>query len=125
VGRGSGHCTRLLLPGDSFHGARAEEVQAVPTPARCCRQTCETSCKLTWWGGIRQGTYAVLGHWLGKVDEALDSVLLRMADGSVCRVANADPEVLIPVEDEVRRHVGRIRRKNPKCGASRSVGRDT
>jgi len=50
----------------------------------------------------KQGTYVVYGHWLGKVDEAMDHVTVRMQDGSVCRVANADPELLVPQHDEVR-----------------------
>lgn len=54
---------------------------------------------------VKQGTYVVLGEWLGKVDEVLDSVVLRMVDGSMCRIPNADQEVLIPVEDEVSKRL--------------------
>jgi hypothetical protein len=50
---------------------------------------------------VKQGTYVVYGQWLGKVDEAMDHVTLRMTDGSVCRITNADPELLVPQHDEV------------------------
>ena len=39
---------------------------------------------------LRQGSYVVRGQWVGKVDEAFDHITLRMSEGSVCRIANAD-----------------------------------
>ncbi|KAJ1484595.1 hypothetical protein T484DRAFT_1796587 [Baffinella frigidus] len=50
---------------------------------------------------LKPGGFAVYGGWLGKVEEALDHVVVRFADGSVCRVSNADPETLVPLGEDV------------------------
>ena len=50
---------------------------------------------------LKPGGFAVYGGWLGKVEEALDHVIVRFADGSVCRVSNADPETLVPLGEDV------------------------
>jgi len=49
---------------------------------------------------LKQGTYVVHKQWLGQVEDAFEHVTVRMVDGSVCRIANADPEVLVPLDDE-------------------------
>ncbi|KAJ1468195.1 hypothetical protein T484DRAFT_1856181 [Baffinella frigidus] len=45
---------------------------------------------------LRPGVYAVHGKWLGKVEEALDHVIVLWDDGSVCRMLDADPLYLLP-----------------------------
>lgn len=42
------------------------------------------------------GDYVVSGPWLGRVDEVLDNVNVLFDDGSVCKVARADPMRLRP-----------------------------
>ncbi|XP_006643704.1 probable ubiquitin-conjugating enzyme E2 23 isoform X2 [Oryza brachyantha] len=42
------------------------------------------------------GDYVVSGAWLGRVDEVLDNVNVLFDDGSVCKVARADPMRLRP-----------------------------
>ena len=49
---------------------------------------------------LRQGSYVVRGQWVGKVDEAFDHITLRMSEGSVCRIANADDDMLTPLEEQ-------------------------
>uniref|UniRef100_A0A0D9UWA6 E2 ubiquitin-conjugating enzyme n=1 Tax=Leersia perrieri TaxID=77586 RepID=A0A0D9UWA6_9ORYZ len=42
------------------------------------------------------GDYVVSGPWLGRVDEVLDNVNVLFDDGSICKVAKADPMRLRP-----------------------------
>lgn len=43
------------------------------------------------------GDYVVLGPWLGRIDDVLDSVTVKVDDGSVCKVLKADPLRLKPI----------------------------
>ncbi|XP_031380623.1 probable ubiquitin-conjugating enzyme E2 23 [Punica granatum] len=43
------------------------------------------------------GDYVVLGPWLGRIDDVLDNVTVKVDDGSVCKVVKADPLRLRPV----------------------------
>eukprot|EP00873_Tetraselmis_striata_P008784 jgi/Tetstr1/429048/TSEL_019013.t1 len=44
---------------------------------------------------FRPGMYVVHGTWLGRIQEVVDSVFVQFDDGSVCKVVNATPELLI------------------------------
>lgn len=43
------------------------------------------------------GDYVVSGPWLGRVDDVLDNVTVLFDDGSVCKVARAEPLRLRPI----------------------------
>ncbi|XP_057517723.1 probable ubiquitin-conjugating enzyme E2 23 [Amaranthus tricolor] len=43
------------------------------------------------------GDYVVSGPWLGRVDDVLDNVTVLFNDGSVCKVARAEPLQLRPI----------------------------
>lgn len=43
------------------------------------------------------GDYVVLGPWLGRIDDVLDNVTVKVDDGSVCKVMKADPLRLKPI----------------------------
>ncbi|XP_050232027.1 probable ubiquitin-conjugating enzyme E2 23 isoform X2 [Mercurialis annua] len=43
------------------------------------------------------GDYVVLGPWLGRVDDVMDNVTVLTDDGSVCKVAGAEPLRLKPI----------------------------
>ncbi|GAB4838546.1 Probable ubiquitin-conjugating enzyme E2 23 [Ancistrocladus abbreviatus] len=46
---------------------------------------------------ITVGDYVVYGPWLGRVDDVLDNVTVLFADGSVCKVMQAEPLRLAPI----------------------------
>ena len=54
---------------------------------------------------LKIGGYAVYGGWLGKIEEALDHVIVRFPDEglgtTVARFSNADPEMLVPLGEGV------------------------
>ncbi|KAF0918395.1 hypothetical protein E2562_023552 [Oryza meyeriana var. granulata] len=52
------------------------------------------------------GDYVVSGPWLGRVDEVLDNVNVLFDDGSVCKVARADPMRLRPASGPLNPNAG-------------------
>ncbi|CAM8906868.1 unnamed protein product [Rhodiola kirilowii] len=46
-----------------------------------------------------EGDHVVLGPWLGRIDDVLDNVTVTFDDGAVCKVLKADPDTLIPVDN--------------------------
>ncbi|KAM6540719.1 hypothetical protein CsatB_005166 [Cannabis sativa] len=47
------------------------------------------------------GDYAVLGPWLGRIDDILDNVTVLFDDGSMCKVMRAEPQRLKPLSKNI------------------------
>ncbi|KAK4797800.1 hypothetical protein SAY86_030126 [Trapa natans] len=47
------------------------------------------------------GDYVVYGPWLGRVDDVVDNVTVKVDDGSVCKVMKADPLRLKPITKNI------------------------
>ncbi|KAK4783625.1 hypothetical protein SAY86_007999 [Trapa natans] len=47
------------------------------------------------------GDYVIFGPWLGRIDDVVDNVTVKVDDGSVCKVMKADPLLLKPITKNI------------------------
>jgi hypothetical protein len=62
---------------------------------------------------LNLGDFVVYGPWLGRIVEVCVDVDILFDDGAICRVANADPEILL--EEDETGHSVLYRRAQMNC----------